>query len=169
MVDGGKVEIDDGVEDEVEELAGVLVVAVAAGAVEGLLGGGAGGVGDGDEEVFAGEDVDGGEDGHLFAGVVGVGLEADRFEDGEGVAGRGVDLDALVFGAGVFDVEGVEVVLLGEFVELGVVGVVELIPGHGCSYSCSCFGGAHGSCVHRTAGNVYDSGNPSKFGKRDLA
>jgi len=36
VVDGGKVEIDDGVEDEVEELAGVFVVAVAAGAVEGL-------------------------------------------------------------------------------------------------------------------------------------
>ena len=133
MVDGGKVEIDDGVEDEVEEFAGVFVVAVAAGAVEGLLRGGAGGVGDGDEEVFAGEDVDGGEDGHLFAGIVGVGVEADGLEDGEGVVGCGVDLDALVYAAGVFDVEGVEVVFLGEFVELGVVGVVELIPGHGGS------------------------------------
>ena len=29
--------------------------------------------------------------------------------------------------------EGVEVVLVGEFVELGVVGVVELVPGHGGS------------------------------------
>jgi hypothetical protein len=28
-------------------------------------------------------------------------------------------------------VEGVEVVLFGEFVEFGVFGVVELIPGHG--------------------------------------
>ena len=73
MVDGGKVEVDDGVEDEVEEFARMLVVAVAADAVEGLLGGGTGGVGDGDEEVFAREDVDGGEDGRLLAGVVGSG------------------------------------------------------------------------------------------------
>src|SRR5438034_4208225 len=56
-----KVEVDDGVEDEVEEFARMLVVAVAAGAVEGLLGGATGGVGDGDEEVFAREDGDGGE------------------------------------------------------------------------------------------------------------
>ena len=73
MVDGGKVKIDDGVEDEVEELGGVFVVTIAAGALQGLFGGRAGGVGDGDEEVFAGEDVDGGEDGHLFAGVSGSG------------------------------------------------------------------------------------------------
>ncbi len=72
-------------------------------------------------------------DGHLFAGVIGVGDEADGFEDGEGVGGGGVDFDALVCRAGVFDVKRVEVVLLGEFVELGVVGVVELIPGHGGS------------------------------------
>jgi hypothetical protein len=31
-------------------------------------------------------------------------------------------------------VEGVEVVLAGEFVQFGVVGVVELIPGHDGSY-----------------------------------
>ena len=61
----------------------------------------------------------------------GVGFEADGFEDGEGVVGGGVDFDALVCAAGFFDVEGVEVVLLGEFVELGVVGVVELVPRHG--------------------------------------
>jgi hypothetical protein len=59
VVDGGKIQVDDGVEDEGDKLGGVLVVAVAAGALEGLLGGGAGGIGDGDEEVFAGEDVDG--------------------------------------------------------------------------------------------------------------
>jgi hypothetical protein len=98
-----------------------------------LLGCRACGVGDGDEEVLAGEDVDGGEDGHLLAGVVGVGLEADRFEDSEGVVRGCVDLDALVCAAGVFDVERVEVVLAGELVEFGVVGVVELIPGHGGS------------------------------------
>jgi hypothetical protein len=44
--------------------------------------------------------------------------------------GCGVDLDALALGAGVFDVERMEVVLLCEFVELWIVGVVELIPGH---------------------------------------
>ena len=59
MVDGGKVQVDYGVEDQIEELAGVFVVAVTAGAVEGLLGSGAGRVGDRNEEVFAGEDVDG--------------------------------------------------------------------------------------------------------------
>jgi hypothetical protein len=74
---------------------------------------------------------DGAEDGHLFAGVVGVGDEADGFEDGEGVVGGGVGLDAFVCAAGVFDVEGMKVVLPGEFVELGVVGVVELVPRHG--------------------------------------
>jgi hypothetical protein len=113
VVDGGKVEIDDRVEDEVKEFAGVLGVAVSAGAVERLLGGGAGRVGDGNEEVFAGEDVDGGEDGHLFAGIVGVGDEMDGFQDGEGVVGCGVDFDALVYAAGVFDVQGMEVVPLG--------------------------------------------------------
>ena len=113
VVDRGKVKIDDCVEDEIEELAGVLVVTVAPGAVEGLLSGGAGGVGDGDEKVFAREDVDGRESGHLFAGIVGVGLEVNRFEDGEGVVRRGVDLDALVFGADVLDVEGMEIVLAG--------------------------------------------------------
>ena len=144
----------------------MLVVAVAAGAFECLLGGGAGGVRDGDEEVFAGEDVDGGEDGHLLAGVVGVGLEADGFEDGEGVVRGGVDLDALVFAAGVFDVERVEVVLFGEFVELGVVGVVELIPGHrtppcclGPELSCSATKGAHrlAMVADRLVGRTVDS------------
>jgi len=46
-------------------------------------------------------------------------------------SGGGIDFDALVCAAGVFDMQRVEVVLLGEFVELGVVGVVELVPGHG--------------------------------------
>src|ERR1700733_11294910 len=111
----------------------MLVISVAAGTVQGLLGGGAGGVGDGYEEVAASEDVDGGEDGHLLVGIVGVGGEVDGFEDGESIVRRGVDLDALVRAAGVFNVEGVEVVLLGQFIEFGVVGVVELIPGHGGS------------------------------------
>jgi hypothetical protein len=46
-------------------------------------------------------------------------------------SGGGIDFDALVCAAGVFDVEGMEVVLLGEFVEFGVFGVVELVPRHG--------------------------------------
>ena len=37
VVDSRKVKIDDGVEDKVEELAGMCIIAVAAGAVEGLL------------------------------------------------------------------------------------------------------------------------------------
>ena len=39
VVDGGEVEVDDGVEDEGDEFAGVFVVAIATGAGEGLLGG----------------------------------------------------------------------------------------------------------------------------------
>jgi hypothetical protein len=99
VVDGRKVEIDDGVEDEREEMGGLVVAAIATGAGEGLLGGGTGGIGDGDEEVFAGEDVDGREGGHLFAGIVGVGDEAYGLEDGEGVAGPGVDFDPFVSAA----------------------------------------------------------------------
>jgi hypothetical protein len=38
VVDGGEVEIDDGVEDEIDEFAGMLVVAVAAGRGRGLAG-----------------------------------------------------------------------------------------------------------------------------------
>lgn len=35
------------------------------------------------------------------------------FEDGEGVVRRGVDFDAFVFVAGVFNVERMEIVLFG--------------------------------------------------------
>src|SRR5580692_8752098 len=111
----------------------MFVVTVAAGTLESLFRAGAGGVGDGDEEVFASEDVDGGEDGHLFARIFGVGDEADGFEDSESVMGGGIDLNAFCGSAGVFDVKRMEIVLFGEFVELGVFGVVELIPGHGSS------------------------------------
>src|ERR1700677_3820979 len=72
VVDGGKVEIDDGIKDEGDEFGGVLVIPIATGALEGLLRGGAGRVGDGDEEVFASEDVDGGEDRDLTVRAVGI-------------------------------------------------------------------------------------------------
>ena len=48
---------------------------------------------------------------HLLVGIVGVRDEVDGLEDGEGVVAGGVDLDALVLAAGVFDVEGVEVAI----------------------------------------------------------
>ena len=111
----------------------MFVITVSAGALEGLLGRGAGRVGDGDEEVLAGEDVDGHEDGNGLRRIVGVRLEADGLEDSEGVVCSGVHLDALVFAACVFDVERMEVILLCQFVEPGVVGVFKLIPGHGAT------------------------------------
>ena len=49
VVDGGKVEVDNGVEDEIEELAGGCCRRRRGGRARGFLGGGTGGVGDGIE------------------------------------------------------------------------------------------------------------------------
>ena len=76
------------------------------------------------------------KEGICSPGLSGSGIETDGFEDGEGVVGSGVNLDALVCVARVFEVKRMKVVLLGERVELWVVGVVELIPGHGISLVC---------------------------------
>ena len=86
MVDGREVEVDDGVEDEVDELSRMLVVAVATDALESLPGGGAIGFGDGNEgdeglTVFlAGEDINGAESGIGLARVGRVSLEVDKLE-----------------------------------------------------------------------------------------
>jgi hypothetical protein len=108
----------------------VLVIPVASRALQSLFGRGTGRVGDSNEEVFTGKDIDRRKGRHLFAGVVGIGNKADRFEDCKSIVGRGVDLHALIFVAGVFDVERMKIVLSSQLIELGIVGVFELIPGH---------------------------------------
>ena len=50
---------------------------------------------------------------------------------GEGVVGAGFNLDVFVFATAVLDVERMQVVLFGQFVESGVLCVIELIPRHG--------------------------------------
>lgn len=73
VVDGGKVEVNDGVEDEVDETGRVVIAAVATCAGKRLLRCGTGGVGDRNEKVFPSEDIDGREEGRCSAGSSGSG------------------------------------------------------------------------------------------------